>query len=292
MQYALKKWIVLHGDVIHSEIRGGCVLQLHMPTFQFYQIPNPRIGLKTCQSNPISNTEGKFEPRVLFSFSPASSSVPTMGDLHTLLGETRKRPKTAPPRKRKAAAPGPASKPPRKRKAYKALAEEEEELRSTMREKCRGILVRAGGLSEKKAAGIARRIEMELYFEADHLGNRWVYTTTARKILGNLDPSGHVKNPTLLPRLLSGDIQPEYLATMTHAQMWPEKWTGFIDGELNRRDRWVIVKKDDEHHSDAFKCGKCKKSKVTYYSMQTRSGDEPMTNFIRCVNCDNRWRVG
>jgi transcription elongation factor S-II len=40
-----------------------------------------------------------------------------------------------------------------------------------------------------------------------------------------------------------------------------------------------------------FQCSKCKSKKTTYYSLQTRSADEPMTNFITCTNCDNRWKM-
>jgi transcription elongation factor S-II len=31
--------------------------------------------------------------------------------------------------------------------------------------------------------------------------------------------------------------------------------------------------------TDIFKCGRCKQRKCTYYQMQTRSADEPMTTF-------------
>jgi transcription elongation factor S-II len=43
--------------------------------------------------------------------------------------------------------------------------------------------------------------------------------------------------------------------------------------------------------TDAFKCGKCHQRKCTYYQMQTRSADEPMTTFVTCTNCNNRWKV-
>lgn len=42
--------------------------------------------------------------------------------------------------------------------------------------------------------------------------------------------------------------------------------------------------------TDAFQCSKCKERKCTYYQMQTRSADEPMTTFVTCVNCNNRWK--
>jgi transcription elongation factor S-II len=42
--------------------------------------------------------------------------------------------------------------------------------------------------------------------------------------------------------------------------------------------------------TDIFKCGKCKQRKTTYYQMQTRSADEPMTTFVTCLVCENRWK--
>jgi hypothetical protein len=35
--------------------------------------------------------------------------------------------------------------------------------------------------------------------------------------------------------------------------------------------------------TDTFKCNKCGKSKTSYYQMQTRSADEPMTVRLLCV---------
>lgn len=34
--------------------------------------------------------------------------------------------------------------------------------------------------------------------------------------------------------------------------------------------------------TDQFQCGKCKERKTSYYQMQTRSADEPMTTFVIC----------
>jgi DNA-directed RNA polymerase subunit M/transcription elongation factor TFIIS len=46
----------------------------------------------------------------------------------------------------------------------------------------------------------------------------------------------------------------------------------------------------DEVTDGLFQCRKCKKRKTTYYSVQTRSADEPMTNFITCLTCGNKWK--
>ena len=39
-------------------------------------------------------------------------------------------------------------------------------------------------------------------------------------------------------------------------------------------------------------CRSCKKkTKCSYYLMQTRSADEPMTMFVTCLECDARWKI-
>ena len=39
-------------------------------------------------------------------------------------------------------------------------------------------------------------------------------------------------------------------------------------------------------------CRSCKrKTKCSYYLMQTRSADEPMTMFVTCLECDSKWKM-
>ena len=45
-----------------------------------------------------------------------------------------------------------------------------------------------------------------------------------------------------------------------------------------------------EAMTDNYKCSKCGSRKCSYYELQTRSADEPMTQFINCLNCNNRWK--
>ena len=43
--------------------------------------------------------------------------------------------------------------------------------------------------------------------------------------------------------------------------------------------------------SSDMKCGKCGKRNCTYNQLQTRSADEPMTTFVMCNECGNRYGI-
>lgn len=113
------------------------------------------------------------------------------------------------------------------------------------------------------------------------------YLATAYNLLGNLDPEGHVGNSYLRPKLLSGEVTPVELVNMSDEQLYPIKWQQIKDKRL------IEIKNKNEMNvatTDLYKCGKCGKRECTYFQLQTRSQDEPMTTFITCVNCDNRWK--
>lgn len=53
------------------------------------------------------------------------------------------------------------------------------------------------------------------------------------------------------------------------------------------RDPFVSIHKTS---GGLFKCGKCKSTDTSNRQAQTRSADEPMTVFVHCQNCGNRWK--
>jgi transcription elongation factor S-II len=75
---------------------------------------------------------------------------------------------------------------------------------------------------------------------------------------------------------------------MTHQEMQPERWSKLIEEKIKRDKSKYEVNMDAA--TDTFTCRKCKQNKCSYYQMQTRSADEPMTTFVSCLSCGNRWK--
>ena len=91
-----------------------------------------------------------------------------------------------------------------------------------------------------------------------------------------------------LKKLKTNNIAPEKLAFMTHQEMFPEKRKELVDAKIKRDKNLTEI--DMSAATDEFKCYKCQKRVCSYYQLQTRSADEPMTAFITCLNCGNRWK--
>jgi len=111
------------------------------------------------------------------------------------------------------------------------------------------------------------------------------YGIIMRRIIFNVSDNN---NHLLREKLQNGSISVNTLPTMDSWQMFPEKWELY---ELNSTKRRQMNRDIDVDALEGiFECSKCKKNKTTYYQLQTRSADEPMTTFITCHICQKRWR--
>lgn len=109
-----------------------------------------------------------------------------------------------------------------------------------------------------------------------------IYLDRLRSIFTNLN------NPTLLEQLNVGNIKAHTIAFMTHQELRPDKWDELIRAK-SKRDKNKF-ETNLEAATDTFTCRKCKSNKCTYMQLQLRSADEPMTTFVTCLSCGNRWR--
>tara|TARA_Y100000817_G_C16846394_1_gene540207 strand:- start:1604 stop:2113 length:510 start_codon:yes stop_codon:yes gene_type:complete len=117
---------------------------------------------------------------------------------------------------------------------------------------------------------------------------RNIYINRFRTIYNNINPTSNIGNTKLLERIKNNEVLAKELAFMSHHEMYPEKWKILIDKKIKKDSLKGSV--DLSSATDEFKCGKCKQNKCTYYQLQTRSADEPMTTYVTCLNCGNNWK--
>lgn len=117
-----------------------------------------------------------------------------------------------------------------------------------------------------------------------------IYTQKANGILDNLDPLSPVGNSRLLQRMREQEFLPHELPFMRPEHVFPERWKEVLDAKI-QKDEYIHNQKPAAM-TDQFKCGRCKKRECVYQELQLRSCDEPVSLFITCLNCGNRWRIG
>ena len=115
-----------------------------------------------------------------------------------------------------------------------------------------------------------------------------IYLSNARSIVGNLSPTSYIGNKHLFARFKGGEITLEELTTFNFNDLYPELWKELSVRQFEREKR--LLEGNKSMATDQFFCKRCKKRECTYYELQTRSADEPMTIFIQCVNCGKQWR--
>ena len=108
-----------------------------------------------------------------------------------------------------------------------------------------------------------------------------IYINHLRSIMKNL-------NAEILQHISNGTLKPHLVAFMTHHELYPKKWAALIDAKSKRDKNKFEV--NMAAATDTFTCRKCKGNQCTYYQLQTRSADEPMTVYISCILCGNRWK--
>lgn len=117
-----------------------------------------------------------------------------------------------------------------------------------------------------------------------------LYVEKARSVISNLDPKSYIHNDRLMQRCIDNEFFPHDIPFMKPENVFPDMWKTSVDAMMkkyeNAYENKVVAM------TNMFKCGKCKKRECTFYELQTRSGDESTTIFIRCVNCGNSWRQG
>ncbi|KAF8321205.1 transcription elongation factor [Clavulina sp. PMI_390] len=113
------------------------------------------------------------------------------------------------------------------------------------------------------------------------------YRNKMRQLYTNLKDKN---NKSLRESVVSGEVTVVRFCSMSPQEMASEerKQANKALDELNMFKS--LGAQEQEAETDMFQCGRCKQRKTRYRQAQTRSADEPMTTFVTCTNCGNRWK--
>ncbi|XP_030251068.1 transcription elongation factor A protein 3 isoform X2 [Sparus aurata] len=132
---------------------------------------------------------------------------------------------------------------------------------------------------------MAAEIEDHIYQEIKATDMK--YKNRVRSRISNLkDP----KNPGLRRNVLAGSIELSRIASMSAEEMASDELKQLRNVLTQEAIREHQMAKTGGTTTDLLQCGKCRKKNCTYNQVQTRSADEPMTTFVLCNECGNRWK--
>ncbi|XP_051518636.1 transcription elongation factor A protein 2-like isoform X2 [Myxocyprinus asiaticus] len=161
----------------------------------------------------------------------------------------------------------------------------------SVRTKCRELLVAALQTDgDYKTIGadcehLAAQIEDCIYQEFKSTDMK--YKSRLRSRISNLKDQ---KNPDLRRNVLCGNISADRISNMTAEEMASAELKEIRKALTKESIREHQLSKVGGTETDMFICGKCKGKNCTYTQVQTRSADEPMTTFVLCNECGNRWK--
>lgn len=161
----------------------------------------------------------------------------------------------------------------------------------SVRNKCREMLASALKTEDEyitigaDCEELGAQIEEAIYQEFRNTDMK--YKNRVRSRIANLKDA---KNPNLRRNVLCGNISPESLSRMSAEEMASDELREMRKNLTKEAIREHQMAKTGGTVTDLFICGKCKKRNCTYTQVQTRSADEPMTTFVFCNECGNRWK--
>nr|XP_057907455.1 transcription elongation factor A protein 2 isoform X1 [Doryrhamphus excisus] len=161
----------------------------------------------------------------------------------------------------------------------------------SVRNKCRELLVAALQMDDDyKTIGVdcgdlAAQIEEQIFQEFKSTDMK--YKARLRSRISNLKDQ---KNPDLRRNVLCGNISAQRIACMTSEEMASAELKQIREALTKESIREHQLSRVGGTETDMFVCNKCRSKSCTYTQVQTRSADEPMTTFVLCNDCGNRWK--
>ncbi|GAA5955289.1 hypothetical protein JCM8115_001905 [Rhodotorula mucilaginosa] len=249
--------------------------------------PSPAAASARTPKSPTPKADtASAAPSAKPSTTSSSAAAPTNGGSAASSSATTPAAPTAPLRRQSSGGP------PRTHKADGIdFAQGEGATGDKTRDKCCELIYDAlaqdSGAPSDLIETRSRALESHVWEQNPPPGGTANYRNKMRSFYLNLKAAN---NPGLREDVVSGEISIVQLYEMDPKDMASE--------ERKAENRKLVAENlfkaqaaaPQQAETDAFQCGKCKQRRCMYYQMQTRSADEPMTTFVTCLSCNNRWK--
>jgi len=113
-----------------------------------------------------------------------------------------------------------------------------------------------------------------------------VYRHKFLEIHKNLERCEKLRRSLLEKKLKTKDVVDMKPHELHPGGPWDTAMTDKIHKDLRKQ----ALAAEAMNQEGFFTCARCKSKKTTYYQLQTRSADEPMTTFVSCINCGKNWK--
>ena len=105
----------------------------------------------------------------------------------------------------------------------------------------------------------------------------------------------NLKDKDIQNKILNKEIKSKNFAFIPFYEIHNSKWKNMVEEIEEKSKNKYLPNIEASTDSECRKCkaaGKTKEeyTKCTYYQLQTRSADEPMTTFVTCITCGTRWK--
>ena len=114
-----------------------------------------------------------------------------------------------------------------------------------------------------------------------------MYVNKLISIYNNLDKKSYIKNNNFYDKVINNELDIDNVAFLSPQEINPDHWKKYIDKQNATEGFLYSITAGTK--TQEYKCGRCKQRDCTYYQLQVRCSDEPMTTFINCLNCGNSW---
>ena len=114
-----------------------------------------------------------------------------------------------------------------------------------------------------------------------------IYVNKIITLYNNIDKDSYVQNFNFVKLLYDKDFDIKNIAFLTPQEIHKDHWKKYLDRQTANDE--FLYSRTAGIRTNEYKCGRCKEKQCTYYQLQVRCSDEPMTTFVNCLNCGNRW---